>query len=88
MESELKERVLVSAINSTISVVEEKRVFSFGFSGANQFLIIFNHFDLLPLFVPYRLMNDILKNTISHLESKGFMYYSLYTNTKCYPFFT
>lgn len=40
-----------------------KCVFSFGFSDADQFLIIFNCIDLLPLFVPYALMNDILKST-------------------------
>jgi len=33
-------------------------------------------------------MNGILKNTISHLESKGYVYYSLYINIYCYPFLT
>lgn len=58
-----------------------KCVFLFSFSGANQLLIIFNHIDLLPLFLPYRLTSDIIRSTISCIERKKFMHYSLHINT-------
>lgn len=74
-------------VYSAISVIGENASLPLVFSCANQFLIIFKHIDPVSLVVPYRLMNDILKNTILHLESKGFMYYSLCINIYCYLFF-
>lgn len=61
--------------------IERRCVFLFSFSGANQLLIIFNHIDLLPLFLPYRLTSDITRSTISCIERNGFMHYSLHINT-------
>lgn len=61
-----------------------KCVFFFSFSGANQLLIIFNYIDLLPLFLPYRLMSDIIRSTISCVERNRLMHYSLHINTRTF----
>lgn len=53
----------------------------FSFSDANQLLIILTHIDLLPRFLPYGLMSDIIRRTISCLERNGLMHYSRHINT-------
>lgn len=58
-----------------------KCVFFFSFSGAHQLLIIFHHIDLLPLFLPYGLMSDIIRSTVSCIERSGLMHYSHHINT-------
>lgn len=58
-----------------------KCVFFFSFSGAHQLLIIFHHIDLLPLFLPYGLMSDIIRSTASCTERTGLMHYSRHINT-------
>lgn len=57
-----------------------KCVFLFSFSGANQLLIIFNPVNLLPLVLPYRLMSDFIRSSVSCIERNGFMHYSRHIN--------